>query len=133
MVEESVQSVPDTAVELFAQSEDDTPKVAVESPATDQHSDQEANRNEAAEIDPATVETLAVKAELQPAESDNQQPAAAEEKAEAEAATEANETKAEADDTASTKPASRRRARRAPNDPREVRRRQQADNKDSDL
>lgn len=139
MVEESAQAVPDTAVELFAQSEDDTPKVAVESPATDQHSDQEANRKEAAEIDPTTVEAHTVKAELQPAESesesesesDNQQPAAAEEKAEA--ATEANETKAEADDTSSTKPASRRRARRAPNDPREVRRRQQADNKDSDL
>ncbi len=135
MVEASAQAVPDTAVELFAQSEDDTPKVAVESPATDQHSDQEANRKEAAEIDPATVEAHTVKAELQPAESesesDNQQPAAAEEKAEA--ATEANETKAEADDTSSTKPASRRRARRAPNDPREVRRRQQADNKDSDL
>jgi len=135
--EDAAQAVPDTAIEMVAQSEDDTPKVAVELSVADQSDDQEAVRNEAAEADQTTaeveVEVEAAEqpeavAEPQPTVPEVEQPVAAEEKAEAEA----DESKSETADTESAKPAPRRRARRAPNDPREVRRRQQAAKQDSD-
>lgn len=125
---EQVQATPDTTMEMVAQSEDDTPKAAVESPVADRQDEQAPSHNAAAEAEQASTEAESAQ-QPQPEESEIQPTAAAEETA----APEADETRTEAVDTEeSAKPAPRRRTRRAPNDPREVRRRQQAAKQDND-